>query len=99
VEVTLCYFDGCPHWQTADARLRQVLDDSGHSDVIVSYEKVETPEDAERLGFIGSPTVLIDGIDPFASPGAPVGLACRIYSTPEGLVGFPTVDQLKEALR
>ena len=99
VEVTLRYFDGCPNWQTADSRLRQVLDDTGHSDVIVSYEKVETPEDAERLGFIGSPTVLVDGSDPFATPGAPLGLACRVYLTPEGLAGSPTVEQLTEVLR
>lgn len=99
MEVTLRYFDGCPNWQTVDSRLRQVLDGTGHGDVIVSYEKVETPDDAERLGFIGSPTVLVDGTDPFATPGAPVGLACRVYLTPEGLAGSPTVEQLTEVLR
>jgi hypothetical protein len=98
VEVTLRYFDGCPNWQTADSRLRQVLDSTGHRDVIVSYEKVETPEDAERLGFIGSPTVLVDGSDPFATPEAPVGLACRVYRTPNGLAGSPTVEQLRQVL-
>jgi hypothetical protein len=97
--VTLRYFDGCPSWQTADSRLRQALDGTGHGDVIVSYEKVDTPEDAERLGFIGSPTVLIDGTDPFAAPGALSGLACRVYTTPEGLAGSPTLDQLTEVLR
>ncbi len=65
----------------------------------MAHEKVETAEDAERLGFIGSPTVLIDGSDPFAAPGSPVGLACRLYVTPEGLAGSPTVDQLAEVLR
>ena len=99
VEVTLRFFDGCPNWRTADARLRQVLDGTGHRDVIVSYEKVDTPEDAERLGFVGSPTVLIDGSDPFASPGVSVGLACRVYATPEGLAGSPTLDRLTEVLR
>ena len=99
MEVTLRYFDGCPNWQMAASRLRQVLDGTGHNDVIVSYEKVDTPEEAERLGFVGSPTVLIDGSDPFASPGASVGLACRVYTTPDGLAGSPTLDQLAEVLR
>jgi hypothetical protein len=99
MRVTLRYFDGCPNWQTADGRLRQVLDSTGHSDVIVAYERVETPADAVRLGFIGSPTLLVDGIDPFAMPGAPIGLACRVYRTPEGLAGFPTLEQLIEVLR
>jgi hypothetical protein len=97
--VTLRYFDGCPNWQTADSRLRAALDATGHEDIPVDYEKVETAEAAERLGFVGSPTVLVNGYDPFLIPGAPVGLACRIYQTPEGMRGSPTVEQLADALR
>ncbi|MDK1017238.1 MAG: thioredoxin family protein, partial [Actinomycetota bacterium] len=48
--------------------------------------------------FHGSPTVLINGIDPFAENDAPVGLSCRIYRTDEGLAGTPTIDQLRQAL-
>ncbi len=97
--MTLRYFDGCPNWQIADARLREALDATGHEDVTVDHEKVETTEAAQRLGFAGSPTVLIDGYDPFTTPGAPVGLACRIYRTPEGMRGSPTVEQLSDVLR
>ena len=99
VEIVLRYFDGCPNWQAADARLREALAATGHGDQPVSYEKVETPQDAERLGFVGSPTLLIDGRDPFETPGAPFGLACRVYRTPAGLAGSPTVDQLRGVLR
>ena len=98
VQVTLQYFDGCPNWKTADARVRQVLDATGWADVVVDHEKVETPEDAERLGFVGSPTLLIDGRDPFSAPGTSVGLSCRVYRTPDGLAGSPTVEQLMEVL-
>lgn len=94
----LRFFDGCPNWQTTEGRLREALDRTGHADVRVDHEQVDTSEDAERLGFIGSPTVLVDGSDPFAQPGAPVGLACRVYITPEGVAGSPTVDQLAEVL-
>jgi hypothetical protein len=41
---------------------------------------------------------MIDGRDPFASPGDPVGLACRIYHTPNGVEPAPTVEQLRAAL-
>jgi hypothetical protein len=34
--------------------------------VPISEERVTTPENARRVGFRGSPTVLIDGEDPFA---------------------------------
>ena len=98
VRVTLRYFDGCPNWRTADERVREALERTGRSAVEVQYERVETQDDAERLAFVGSPTILVDGIDPFAVADAPVGLACRVYATPEGLRGSPTVDQLVAVL-
>jgi hypothetical protein len=55
-------------------------------------------EEALRLGFRGSPTILLDGQDPFADQDAPVGLACRLYATEGGLQGAPTIDQLRAAL-
>ena len=50
------------------------------------------------MGFHGSPSILVDGVDVFAEPGAGVGLSCRIYRTPEGLAGAPTLDQLRAKL-
>jgi hypothetical protein len=66
--------------------------------VTVTYERVDTPEDAERLGFIGSPTVLIDGSDPWNEGREPTGLSCRIYQTENGPQGSPSLDQLTEVL-
>ncbi|GAB2517245.1 MULTISPECIES: DsbA family protein [Microbacterium] len=96
MEITLQYFDGCPNWEVLDHRLAQVVE--GRADVRVAHQRVETAEDAARLGFHGSPTVLVNGVDPFAEEGAPVGLACRVFRTPAGLAGSPTVDQLREAI-
>ncbi len=59
---------------------------------------MDSPEEAERTGFRGSPSILIDGADAFADPDAPVGLSCRVYQTPHGPTGSPTLDQLREAL-
>lgn len=69
------------------------------ADVEPILEQVETAEDAERLQFIGSPTVLINGRDPFAGAGKALGLTCRVYETPDGLAGSPTLEQLRESLR
>jgi len=99
MRVTLRYFDGCPNWHTALARLRDVLREQGMADVEPILEQVETAEDAERLQFIGSPTVLINGRDPFAGAGRAFGLTCRVYETPDGLAGSPTLEQLREVLR
>lgn len=93
MKLQLLYFDGCPHWQVADARLRAALDEVG-STAEVERVLVTTPEEAEAWRFHGSPSVLVDGEDPFVEPGAPVGLSCRLYRTPAGVDGSPTVEQL-----
>ena len=97
MDVRLLYFDGCPNWTVADERLRVALATVGR-EAHVEHVLVESPEDAEATGFIGSPTIRVDGRDPFARGDEPVALACRIYITPQGPAGSPTVDQLVEVL-
>ena len=92
MEIMLQYFDGCPNWEVLDHRIAEAL--HGRTDASIIRQRVETTEEAIRLGFHGSPTILIDGIDPFAEPSAPVGLACRVFRTPNGLAGSPTLEQL-----
>lgn len=96
MDITLQYFDGCPNWKVLDRRVAEALD--GRPDVTINHRLIETHEEAVHLGFHGSPTILIDGTDPFAEEDAPVGLACRVFQTPDGLVGSPTVEQLRTAL-
>lgn len=96
MEITLLYFDDCPNWTEADSHL--TLLQSEFSEVAIKRHLVETPEEAARLGFRGSPSILIDGADPFGDPDAPVGLSCRIYQTPGGPAGSPTLDQLRAVL-
>lgn len=97
MRVQLLYFDECPNWQLADTRLREALEALGRP-IEVEKVLVSTPEQAEYWSFHGSPSVHIDGEDPFAQPGTPVGLSCRLYRTPQGVGGSPTVDQLVEVL-
>lgn len=95
MNVRLLYFDGCPNWATADEHLTALSEELG---LTLVRQKVETPHEAERVGFRGSPTVLVDGHDPFARGDEPAGLACRVYDTPEGAAGSPTVEQLRAVL-
>jgi hypothetical protein len=96
--ITLQYFDGCPNWKLMEQRLAQALLESQVAEADVVRERVESPEEAVRLGFRGSPTVLIDGKDPFASERDAVGLACRVYRTANGQDGLPSVEELRAAL-
>jgi hypothetical protein len=97
--VVIRYFDGCQNWRTTYQRLNEVLADAGYEDITVALELIEAPEDAERLRFLGSPTILLDGEDPFeGNVAGGYGLSCRVYSTPDGPAGSPTKDQLREVL-
>lgn len=95
MNVTLLYFEGCPNWKVADERLSVLSDEL---ELAVERRRVETPEEAEAVGFRGSPAILVEGRDVFATGDEPVGLACRIYQTPEGPQGAPTTEQLRAAL-
>lgn len=96
MDVTLLYFEGCPSWEVAAERLALIAAERG--DVTVTRQLVETVEDAERVGFLGSPSIQVDAVDPFAEPGSQVALACRRYPTPTGFEGAPSLDQLRTVL-
>lgn len=97
MDLRLLYFEGCPHRTVAQQRLQRALARIGW-DGHVRHVRVETQEDAERLRFLGSPTILVDGQDPFARDDEQPGLACRVFSTPHGLEGARTVEHLVVAL-
>jgi len=96
MDVTLLYFEGCPNWEVADEHL-QVLA-AERPDLTVTRRLVETAAEADRVGFFGSPSIQVDGVDVCAGPGSQVGMACRRYLTPDGVAGAPTLDQLRAVL-
>jgi hypothetical protein len=98
LDVTLLYFDECPNWRQAEDNLRAALRGVGRTDIAVRRREVTTVDDAERLGLHGSPTVLLDGVDPFAVPDSGTSLSCRLYRTENGSAGAPSVAQLRHAL-
>ena len=95
--IEILYFEGCPSWRVALERTRSALA-RARLDATVGTRAVETMEEAARAGFRGSPTILVDGVDPFAGDAGPVAFACRVYHTDSGPQGSPTVDQLVAAL-
>lgn len=97
-EVTVQYVDDCPNWRAAAANVRAALAALSRTDVAVTSLRVATAAQAEALGFPGSPTVLVDGRDPFAEHATPPGLSCRMYRTGDGYAGAPTVEQLVAVL-
>ncbi|GAA1456752.1 DUF2703 domain-containing protein [Nocardiopsis exhalans] len=98
MDVELLYFSGCPNWQVAQERLTEALKRTGHADQRVTLVEVETDEQAQQLHFPGSPTIRLNGQDPFPAPAQTPGMSCRVYATPEGLSGAPSLDELVRAL-
>lgn len=97
MEITLQYFDSCPNWKITDQRLRELVREMELT-AEIDYQRIDTPEQAEQDNFRGSPTVRIEGVDPFAEPDAPAGLSCRVYATDDGPAGSPTKEQLARAI-
>lgn len=94
----LQHIDDCPNWEIASAQLREALDATGHGNDPLVIRTVRDRAEAEQMGFAGSPTILANGIDLFPGSEGTSALACRVYATPSGLSGSPTVAQLVEAI-
>jgi len=98
MDVRLLYVDDCPSWRTAEERLRVALDATGHQHVPIVYELVTTIDEAREWHFCGSPTILVNGVDPFATAHDEPALACRVYASDQGRGGSPSVAQLTHAV-
>lgn len=99
MKISLLYFDDCPNWALGLQRLKQALEESGLGGEEIELVEIVTEADAERERFPGSPTFRVGGEDLFEPDGvAAPGLTCRVYETPLGLSGAPSVEQLVAAL-
>ncbi len=97
MQVPVLGVPGCPHFPELERRLARMLD--GLPRVTVSCQVIAAEDDAARSGMRGSPTVLIGGIDPFAEPGQPASVSCRLCRDSNGQTGgAPSVSQLRRAV-
>ena len=85
-KVELLWWEGCPSWEQALADLRDEMSAVGLDPASVEVREVHTDEDATREGFVGSPTIRVDGRDLQPPDGAPSGLTCRIYRLRDGRI-------------
>jgi hypothetical protein len=101
VNVELLWWEGCPSTERALEALREALTDLGLGDVHVRMRQMQTDEDAHDAGFVGSPTILIDGEDLVPAAGdQQIGLSCRVYKRRDGRISpVPDPEDLREALR
>jgi len=91
MRVELLFWEGCPSHPRALADLRVALANAGLDPDAVTVREVTSEEQAASEGFVGSPTIRIDGADVQPLADEPTGLTCRIYRRRDGRIS-PTPD-------
>ena len=99
LKIEILYFDGCPNHLPAVERVRTVLQEMNLPDVVVEV-KITDPATAKPLRFLGSPTVLIDGLDiePAARDSDQFGFGCRTYLSEGRRDGLPAKELVQAAI-
>jgi hypothetical protein len=94
--VEILYFEGCPHYTDAQALVDRVSDELGLS-LEIRLVNVFDVDAAERLRFLGSPTIRVDGrdVEPGADERLNFAFGCRVYGAGAGV---PDERLLRDAL-
>jgi len=76
MKIQVLYFEGCPNYKPAIDLVRAVAPNATIEEV-----EIKTQQDALRMRFLGSPTILVDGVDvePGARARTDFGFTCRTY--------------------
>jgi hypothetical protein len=94
MKVDVLYFEGCPNHAPTLVRLRDVIREEGVLAEVVEVE-IQNEESAQAQGFLGSPTIRVDGLDiePSARGAKALGMSCRCYAG-----GLPSHDLIRAAI-
>lgn len=88
----------CPNVVLLEERIAQAV--AGEQiDMTITHRVLVDPAAAIDASMTGSPTLLVDGEDPFADPGLVPSVSCRLYRADGGGIdGAPSVSSLRAAL-
>jgi hypothetical protein len=93
--VEIFYFEGCPNHKPASERVLGVIGEEG---IAANVTEIEVPDEAaaKEAGFLGSPTIRVNGtdIDPASRNRKGGSFACRCYPG-----GLPSMEMIRAAIR
>jgi hypothetical protein len=95
-KIEFLYFTSCPSHQNALHNLKEVIERLD-LDAELTMIEVESPEAAASIGFFGSPSIKINGVDLERRVG-PASFNCRLYQTAGKMTGVPTKEFIEEKL-
>jgi len=100
MKIEIMTISGCPN---ASGTLRLVTDVLAAEGLEAQVTTVEIKEvaEAKARGFLGSPTVRVDGadIETARREERTPSLSCRVYPAATGLAGTPPREMIRAALR
>jgi hypothetical protein len=97
MELTLLTVPACPNAAAFEERLAVAL--AGRTDAVIRRREIATEREAAEAGMRGSPTLLVNGADPFATPGQAPSMSCRLYRDATGRTDrAPSVEALQQVL-
>lgn len=98
--VEILYFEGCPNHEPARALVERTSHALGIETELRLVEVVDNAS-ARRCGFLGSPTIRVNGrdIDPQPPELAEYSLSCRLFRTEHGTSAQPDPRWVRDALR
>ncbi|MCL6546936.1 MAG: DUF2703 domain-containing protein [Bryobacteraceae bacterium] len=100
MRIEVLFFDGCPNHRLALERVNSALAQEGVEAEVI---EVRVPDEAaaRELGFLGSPTVRINGqdVEPAARGLKQFGMCCRTYFEGGRRSGAPSQEMIRAALR
>lgn len=97
VQIDVLYTPDDENAQTVADLVEQVVADL-ELDADIQYIEVHSDKQAFERNFIGSPTIRINGVDPWPIPNAPAGMRVRLFFTDQGPLDYPTYEMLADAL-
>jgi len=99
MNIEILYFEGCPNHRPALERVQELLREESMS-AEISQIRVCDPALAREIGFLGSPSVRVNGLDvePAARAAHEYGMMCRTYVIDGGREGLPSREMIRQAL-
>ncbi len=96
MKIKVLYFKGCPNHRPAVELVRTVAAELG-VDAEIAEVEVTDQADAQRLRFLGSPTIQVEGVDiePEARTRTEFAFTCRPYKGQ----GLPPREMVEAALK
>jgi len=100
MKIEVLYFEGCPNHEPAVARVDEIVKAEG---IAAEVSEVNVPDTstAQEVGFLGSPSIRVNGMDveQAARSAREYGMMCRTYVVNGRREGLPSREMIQQAIR